>query len=101
MFGEFDIRINKTSKPITFCILDGWGISKNNFKNAVKNAYTPNFDYLNNHYPSTQILASGEDVGLPKGQVGNSEVGHMNIGCGRVLKQNLLRIDESINSGSL
>ena len=101
MFGEFDIRINKTSKPITFCILDGWGISKNNFKNAVKNAYTPNFDYLNNNYPSTQILASGEDVGLPKGQVGNSEVGHMNIGCGRVLKQNLLRIDESINSGSL
>ena len=101
MFGEFDIRINKTSKPITFCILDGWGISKNNFKNAVKNAYTPNFDYLNNNYPSTQILASGEYVGLPKGQVGNSEVGHMNIGCGRVLKQNLLRIDESINSGSL
>ena len=101
MFGEFDIRINKTSKPITFCILDGWGISKNNFKNAVKNACTPNFDYLNNNYPSTQILASGEDVGLPKGQVGNSEVGHMNIGCGRVLKQNLLRIDESINSGSL
>ena len=101
MFGEFDIRINKTSKPITFCILDGWGISKNNFKNAVKNAYTPNFDYLNNNYPSTQILASGEDVGLPKGQVGNSEVGHMNIGCGRVLKQNLLRIDESIKSDSL
>ena len=101
MFGEFDIRINKTSKPITFCILDGWGISKNNFKNAVKNACTPNFDYLNNNYPSTQILASGKDVGLPKGQVGNSEVGHMNIGCGRVLKQNLLRIDESINSGSL
>ena len=101
MFGEFDIRINKTSKPITLCILDGWGISKNNFKNAVKNAYTPNFDYLNNNYPSTQILASGKDVGLPKGQVGNSEVGHMNIGCGRVLKQNLLRIDESINSGCL
>ena len=101
MFGEFDIRINKKSKPITFCILDGWGISKNNFKNAVKNAYTPNFDYLNKNYPSTQILASGIDVGLPKGQVGNSEVGHMNIGCGRVLKQNLLRIDESINSGSL
>ena len=101
MFGEFDIKINKTSKPITFCILDGWGISKNNFKNAVKNAHTPNFDYLNNNYPSTQILASGKDVGLPIGQVGNSEVGHMNIGCGRVLKQNLLRIDEAINSGSL
>ena len=50
MSGEFDIRINKTSKPITFCILDGWGISKNNFKNAVKNAYTPNFDYLNKNY---------------------------------------------------
>ena len=101
MFGEFDIRINKTSKPITLCILDGWGISKNNFKNAVKNAYTPNFDYLNNNYPSTQILASGKDVGLPKGQVGNSEVGHINIGCGRVLKQNLLRIDEAIKSDSL
>ena len=100
MFGEFVITINKTPKPITFCILDGWGISKNNFKNAVKNAYTPNFDYLNNNYPSTQILASGTEVGLPEGQVGNSEVGHMNIGCGRVFKQNLLRINDAIKFGS-
>ena len=56
---------------------------------------------MKNNYPSTQILASGNDVGLPKGQVGNSEVGHMNIGCGRIIKQDLLRIDESINTGSL
>ena len=56
---------------------------------------------MKNNYPSTQILASGNDVGLPTGQVGNSEVGHMNIGCGRVIKQDLLRIDETINSDSL
>ena len=90
----------KIKNPTILCILDGWGISKNNFKNAVKNAYTPNFDYLNNIYPSTQILASGTEVGLPEGQVGNSEVGHMNIGCGRVFKQNLLRINDAIKFGS-
>lgn len=95
------INSQKNFKPVTFCILDGWGISKSYFKNAVENAYKPNFDYLINNYPSTQILASGNEVGLPKGQVGNSEVGHMNIGCGRIIKQDLLRIDEAINSDCL
>ena len=88
-------------KPITFCILDGWGISEKSLKNAVKHAKTPNFSYLEKNFPSTQILASGNEVGLPKGQVGNSEVGHMNIGCGRVIKQDLLRIDEAFQSSFL
>ena len=66
-------------KPITFCILDGWGISEKSLKNAVRHAKTPNFSHLVKNFPSTQILASGNEVGLPKGQVGNSEVGHMNI----------------------
>ena len=88
-------------KPITFCILDGWGISEKSLKNAVKHAKTPNFSHLEKNFPSTQILASGNEVGLPKGQVGNSEVGHMNIGCGRVIKQDLLRIDEAFQSSFL
>ena len=64
-------------------------------------AKTPNFDYLSKKFSSTKLLASGRDVGLPKGQVGNSEVGHMNIGCGRIVKQNLLRIDEAIKNNTL
>ena len=88
-------------KPITFCILDGWGISEKSLKNAVKHAKTPNFSHLEKNFPSTQILSSGNEVGLPKGQVGNSEVGHMNIGCGRVIKQDLLRIDEAFQSSFL
>ena len=89
-------KINK--KPLVLCILDGWGISSDNFKNAVVEAKTPNFDKYSKIFPLTTINASGIHVGLPKGQVGNSEVGHINIGSGRLLKQDLVKIDDSINS---
>ena len=96
-------NLEKTSKkkPILLCVMDGWGHSSNNFKNAVKEAKTPNFDNYIEKYPSTLLKASGEDVGLPNGQVGNSEVGHINIGAGRVVKQYLMRIDEAINNKKL
>ena len=91
----------KEKAPFILCIMDGWGLSNTSSKNAIKEAKTPNFDKFLKNYPSTSILASGEHVGLPRGQVGNSEVGHMNIGAGRVIKQNLLRIDEAIKNESL
>ena len=87
--------------PVILCILDGWGTSKNKYKNAVKEAYTPNIDRLMNEFPNTVISASGLDVGLPKNQAGNSEVGHMAIGSGRIINNHLLRIDNAIKDKSL
>jgi 2,3-bisphosphoglycerate-independent phosphoglycerate mutase len=81
-------------------ILDGWGINKDETGNAVKLARTPNLDGLFKDYPHTQLLCSGEAVGLPEGIMGNSEVGHLNIGAGRVVYQDLLRIDVAIREGS-
>ena len=78
---------NNTKQRIVLCIMDGWGINKNSNHNAVALAKTPNVDYLTNTYPYSTLEASGEHVGLPKGQVGNSEVGHMNLGSGRVVIQ--------------
>ena len=65
--------------PVVLCIWDGWGLSKDKISNAPVLAKTPNFDYLWNTCPKTKLLTHGLDVGLPKGQMGNSEVGHMNI----------------------
>lgn len=87
-------------RPIALVILDGWGISENETGNAVKQSSTPNLDQLFKSYPSTQIGASGMDVGLPDGQMGNSEVGHLNIGAGRIVYQDLTRIGKSIKDGS-
>lgn len=88
--------------PVILCILDGWGIGDDNSKhNAIKLANTPNWDFLYKNFPSSILETSGEAVGLPEGQVGNSEVGHMTIGGGRVIKQDLVRINESISDGSL
>jgi 2,3-bisphosphoglycerate-independent phosphoglycerate mutase len=84
------------SNPVALIILDGWGISKSKEHNAVMAANTPNFDKYNSTYPSTTIKASGLDVGLPDGQMGNSEVGHLNIGAGRVVYQDLTRISKAI-----
>ena len=81
-------------------ILDGWGINKKTNGNAVKLANTPVLDRLFYEYPNTQLLCSGESVGLPEGIMGNSEVGHLNIGAGRVVYQDLLRIDAAIQDGS-
>ena len=83
-------------KPLVLCILDGCGIRKSSDGNAFKNAKKPNFDMLLKKYPHSLLKASGEAVGLPKGQMGTSEVGHMNIGSGRLMYQPLEFINKSI-----
>jgi 2,3-bisphosphoglycerate-independent phosphoglycerate mutase len=86
-------------KPVCLIILDGWGLSDNQEGNAIAIADTPNVDKYFKIYPHTRLDASGEAVGLPEGQMGNSEVGHMNIGAGRVVYQEFTRINKSIESG--
>jgi 2,3-bisphosphoglycerate-independent phosphoglycerate mutase len=81
-------------------ILDGWGCAPPGPGNAVELAATPIFDRLWNAYPHTTLEASGESVGLPPGQMGNSEVGHLTIGSGRVLFQDLMRVNKAIEDGS-
>jgi len=85
--------------PIALIILDGWGHYLHTSGNAVIQAHTPYLDYYHNHYPHALLQASGEAVGLPKGQMGNSEVGHLNIGAGRIVYQEITRIDKSIEAG--
>ena len=85
-------------KPLVLCILDGCGVRKNKSGNAFLNANKPNFDNLMKKYPHSILQASGESVGLPKGQMGTSEVGHMNIGSGRLLVQPLERINKDIKT---
>lgn len=87
-------------KPCLLMILDGWGVGAEDETNAIYLADTPNLDRLEANYPHTRLLCSGEAVGLPEGIMGNSEVGHLNIGAGRVVYQDLLRIDKSIDDGS-
>lgn len=87
-------------KPIVLCIMDGYGLGPDNAGNAIKLADTPNLDQLFEEFPSTSLHASGSYVGLPEGQMGNSEVGHLNIGAGRVVKQALVRINEGIEDFS-
>ena len=84
--------------PVVLCILDGWGMSKDKISNAPVLAKTPNFDYLWNTCPKTTLLTHGLDVGLPKGQMGNSEVGHMNIGAGRIISMDLGQINLEIEN---
>ena len=79
--------------------MDGWGHREDDANNAVRLAKTPVIDHLDQTVPKSFLLASGPAVGLPEGQVGNSEVGHMTIGAGRVIKQDLARIDDAIASG--
>ncbi|OIQ24178.1 2,3-bisphosphoglycerate-independent phosphoglycerate mutase [uncultured Vibrio sp.] len=86
-------------KPMALVILDGWGYREDNASNAINNAKTPVMDALVANNPNTLISASGLDVGLPDGQMGNSEVGHTNIGAGRVVYQDLTRITKSIQDG--
>ena len=86
-------------KPVMLMILDGWGYNTDTKANAVYSAKTPNLDKLISEYPNTLIKCSGLDVGLPKGFMGNSEVGHLNIGAGRVVYQELTRVDKSIEDG--
>ena len=86
-------------KPMALVILDGYGYREDNQDNAIANAKTPVLDGLMASQPNTLISASGLDVGLPDGQMGNSEVGHTNIGAGRVVYQDLTRITKSIADG--
>ncbi len=87
-------------KPTLLVILDGFGLNPNPENNAVVEAETPNFDRYFSEYPLTSLEASGRGVGLPPGQMGNSEVGHMAIGSGTIIKQDLVRIDDAIEDGS-
>jgi len=82
-------------------ILDGWGIGDHKKDDVIFNTPTPYLDSLNKEYPHSQLLASGENVGLPDGQMGNSEVGHLNIGAGRVLYQDLVKINKAIADRSI
>lgn len=88
-----------THRPTMLCILDGWGISNSTEGNAVALAETPNMDQLFATCPHSHLEASGLAVGLPEGQMGNSEVGHMNLGAGRIVYQDLTRISKSIEEG--
>lgn len=86
-------------KPLALVILDGWGYREDAANNAIANANTPVMDSLLANEAHTLISASGMDVGLPDGQMGNSEVGHTNIGAGRVVYQDLTRITKAISDG--
>ena len=89
-----------SKKPVSLIILDGWGIGKDYPGNAVTRGNTPVFDKLMQENPTSSLDASGEEVGLPAGQMGNSEVGHINIGAGRIIYQELPRISKAIEDGS-
>ncbi|MBP6950830.1 MAG: 2,3-bisphosphoglycerate-independent phosphoglycerate mutase [Alphaproteobacteria bacterium] len=89
------------TKAVVLCILDGWGHRENGSDNAIAHAKTPHWDHCLAHSPHTLLEASELNVGLPKDQMGNSEVGHMNIGAGRVILQDLPRIDEAIANDTL
>ena len=83
-------------KPVVLCILDGWGIGATPEGNAPLLAHTPNMDRLMANCPNATLTTFGPDVGLPRGQMGNSEVGHTNIGAGRVVAMDLGQIDLAI-----
>lgn len=93
-------RIQNRPKPLVLIILDGWGVSQDNPGNAITRANPSNFNSFWFSYPHTLLVASGQAVGLPEGQVGNSEVGHLNLGAGRIVFQDLLRINTAIADGT-
>lgn len=89
------------SNKALLMILDGWGIGDGSKSDAISSTPTPYWDYLLKNYPNSQLQASGENVGLPDGQMGNSEVGHLNIGGGRVVYQDLVKINKAIQDNSI
>ena len=89
------------AKKALLMILDGWGIGHHDKADVIFNTPTPYLDYLNATYPHSQLMASGENVGLPDGQMGNSEVGHLNIGAGRVVYQDLVKINKACRDNSI
>src|SRR4029077_10559492 len=88
-------------RPVMLAVLDGWGWREEAADNAIRQARTPTFDRLWATGPRAVLRTSGRDVGLPDGQMGNSEVGHLNIGAGRVVMQDLPRIGDAIASGAI
>ncbi len=86
-------------KPTVLIILDGWGVAPPSRANALTQAKLPRFNKLISNYPTLTLQASGEASGLPWGEVGNSEVGHLNIGAGRIIYQEFTRITQSITQG--
>src|SRR6202521_2463529 len=91
----------KRPKPIVLTVLDGWGYRPETKGNAIALARKPNYDRLLKDFPNKLIHTSGPYVGLPEGQMGNSEVGHMNMGAGRIIHMDITRIDQMIASGEL
>ncbi len=90
-----------STKKTLLMILDGWGLGNGDNADVISQVPTPNMDRLKKEYPSSQLFASGENVGLPDGQMGNSEVGHLNIGAGRVVYQDLVKINRAVKDGSI
>ena len=91
--------MKKPGRPLVLTILDGWGYCPPSEGNAIALARKPNYDRLLAEYPNTLVHTSGPYVGLPEGQMGNSEVGHLNIGAGRIIYMDVTRIDQMIASG--
>ena len=89
------------AKKALLVILDGWGIGNRSKSDVIYSTPTPYWDSLLANYPHSELQASGENVGLPDGQMGNSEVGHLNIGAGRVVYQDLVKINKAIADGSI
>src|SRR5216683_2278353 len=89
------------TKPLVLIIFDGWGYAPPSAANAISLAYKPNYDRLFAEFPNTLIHTSGRYVGLPTGQMGNSEVGHLNIGAGRVVYMDITKIEVTIENGEL
>src|SRR3990167_7935226 len=90
----------KQAKPLAFIILDGWGVAPEGDSNAISLAHKPFWERISVAYPHTVLQSSGEEVGLPAGEAGNSEGGHLNIGAGMIVYQELPRINMAISDGS-
>jgi 2,3-bisphosphoglycerate-independent phosphoglycerate mutase len=101
VLSEASLRDSAPVSPVVLCILDGWGYRHDDAHNAIRAAETPVMDALWHAYPHTLIEASGASVGLPDEQMGNSEVGHLTIGSGRVIRQELVRIGQAVRNGSI
>ena len=89
-----------TPKKVILIIMDGWGLGKSASSDAIQNARVPFVSSLYQQYPHTTLVTYGEEVGLPEGQMGNSEVGHLNLGAGRIVNQELQRINVAVKDGS-
>jgi len=90
-----------TNKKTLLMILDGWGIGDGTKSDVISSVPTPNMDFFKKNYPNSRLFACGEDVGLPEGQMGNSEVGHLNIGAGRIIYQDLVKINMECKTGDI